>query len=88
MDQNLLQYMITFAGFISSVAVVKHQIKDLKEEKLKLQGKLDLLAEKYHALPETYVNFTHFRETILLIRQDNKEVKEDVKKILEIMRKN
>ena len=85
MDQQWIEMFIAIAGFVASVAVVRAQVSDLRSVMREQQMKHEALQDKFHTLPDVYVNLTYFKETIRTIRDDHKELREDVKQILTIL---
>lgn len=58
---------------------------DQKATLNELEIKLERIQERFNQLPEIYVSLIYFRETISAMREDHKELKSDVKEVLNLI---
>lgn len=94
MNYETLAYTIVSAaiGFLSTWGMVKRQVADSERRIDKLEKEKDIsdkeysnLLERIHSLREVYVSQQHFNEIMSVMRESQRELRDDVKRVLELL---
>lgn len=86
---GFITFVFTWGAMRKTVSDVEKRLADcegdLKQKQIYIQKTREQFAEQVHNLHEVYVSRAHFNETMAMIRDNYRELKDDVKKILDFI---
>lgn len=81
-NSGLIELGIFLISSAIMFGMMKAGLKELERETEKLSSQMTIMWDKFHSLRDTYVDREHFKEIIDGMRQDHRELKQDVKTVL------
>jgi len=78
LGSGLVTFLITWGATRGKVQELERRVDHLEQEQMK---HLDLI----HSLREIYVSQQHFNDIMSTMKESHRELKEDVKKVLELL---
>lgn len=75
----------SFCTGLVTWGMLRAQVADILERLKHLEAERDRMIERIHAQRDIYVTQQHFAIIINTIREDQKEMKDDLKKVLDLL---
>lgn len=73
------------ATFLTMWGMQKNAVKELERRQGECEKNLGAIWEKVNGLTDVYVNYRHFNETMNQVRESYRDLKEDLKRVLELL---
>lgn len=74
-----------FFAFLPNWGAFKHRMLALESRAKRVEAANEELRHKLEELSEVYVTYKHFNEIMSMIKETQRELREDVKKVLDIL---
>lgn len=75
---GIVTFLITWGATRGKVSELERRIQVLEEQ-------TDRQLELVHSLRDVYVSYQHFNEIMTTIRETHRELKDDLKKVLDLL---
>lgn len=75
-------------SFLIGWGATRAKVMELDRRNIQLELNMEKIKDSLAGLNDVYVNYKHFNEAMASIRESYKDLKEDMKKVLELLSRN